>query len=209
MADSGMGSDELRPLMFSIAYRMLGTVTDAEDVVQEAFLRLHASEPDRLRSVEAYAVTVTTRLAIDAPRMARRRRVHYVGPWLPEPLVESTEAGPAWPIEMEDTASVAFLVLLETASQHLQHAAGHGLLLQVARGPSAECEPTPPGPSPRRRSGVTKPVFAPIAFGGPRLTHRAPAAGWSWSRGESAMSLLFLCSRGRGCPLRGWSRPRA
>jgi RNA polymerase sigma-70 factor (TIGR02957 family) len=116
MADSGVAYGELRPLMFSIAYRMLGRVTDAEDVVQEAVLRLHASAPDGLRSVEAYAVTVTTRLAIDALRLARHRREHYVGPWLPEPLVESEKTDPAWQIEMDETVSVAFLLLLERLS---------------------------------------------------------------------------------------------
>lgn len=102
--------------MFSVAYRMLGSVTEAEDVVQEAFLRLHATAPNDLRSPEAYAVTVTTRLAIDALRKARYERERYVGPWLPEPLVESEVADPAWRLEMDETVSVAFLVLLERLS---------------------------------------------------------------------------------------------
>jgi RNA polymerase sigma factor (sigma-70 family) len=116
MTGSGVASGELRPLMFSIGYRMLGSVTEAEDVVQEAFLRLHASAPDGMRSPEAYAVTVTTRLAIDALRSARHRREQYVGAWLPEPLVASEEANPARQIEMDETVSVAFLVLLERLS---------------------------------------------------------------------------------------------
>jgi RNA polymerase sigma-70 factor (ECF subfamily) len=102
--------------MFSVAYRMLGSVAEAEDVVQEAFLRLYAAAPDDVRSPEAYAVTVTTRLAIDALRSARRRRERYIGPWLPEPLVESEQADPAWRLEMDETVSVAFLVLLERLS---------------------------------------------------------------------------------------------
>lgn len=116
MTGSGVAFGELRPLMFSIGYRMLGSVTEAEDVVQEAFLRLHASAPDGVRSPEAYAVTVTTRLAIDALRSARHRREQYVGAWLPEPLVASEEANPARQIEMDETVSVAFLVLLERLS---------------------------------------------------------------------------------------------
>ncbi len=116
MADRVAETRELRPLMFSIAYRMLGSVTEAEDIVQEAFLRLHTSAPADVRSTEAYAVTVTTRLAIDALRSARRRRDQYVGPWLPEPWVESAQQDPASRLEMDETVSVAFLVLLETLS---------------------------------------------------------------------------------------------
>ena len=102
--------------MFSIAYRMLGTVTEAEDVVQEASLRLHVSEPAGLRSPEAYAVTVTTRLAIDVLRLARRSREQYIGPWLPEPLAKTPEADPLWQIEMDETISVACMVMLERLS---------------------------------------------------------------------------------------------
>jgi DNA-directed RNA polymerase specialized sigma24 family protein len=107
MTGSGVANGELRPLMFSIAYRMLGSVTEAEDVVQEAFVRLHTSAPHGLRSADAYAVTVTTRLAIDALRSGRRRREQYIGPWLPEPLIAAEEADPALQIEMDETVSVA------------------------------------------------------------------------------------------------------
>ncbi|MGH8895085.1 MAG: RNA polymerase sigma-70 factor [Actinomycetes bacterium] len=117
MTEQAVALDDLRPLMFSIAYRMLGSVAEAEDVVQDAFLRMHTSAPEDIRSREAYATTVTTRLAIDTLRSARRRREHYVGPWLPEPLVETAEdADPAWRVEMDETVSVAFLVVLETLS---------------------------------------------------------------------------------------------
>jgi len=114
--------DHLRPLMFSIAYRMLGSVVEAEDVVQEAFLRMHHSSQKGLDvdNPEAYATTVTTRLAIDTLRSARVRRERYVGPWLPEPLVlstddmiGSTEGDPAHRVELDETVSTAFLVLLE------------------------------------------------------------------------------------------------
>ena len=74
------------------------------------------ARPGNVRSPEAYAVTVTTRLAIDALRSARHRREYYVGPWLPEPLVDCDGADPAWQIEMEESVSVAFLVVLETLS---------------------------------------------------------------------------------------------
>lgn len=116
MTDLAEVHDNLRPLMFSIAYRMLGSVTEAEDVVQDAFLRLHRSMRDgvRIESPEAYATTVTTRLAIDSLRSARVRRERYVGPWLPEPLVVSAEIDPAHRVESDETVSTAFLVLLES-----------------------------------------------------------------------------------------------
>ncbi|HEY9411990.1 MAG TPA: RNA polymerase sigma-70 factor [Jiangellaceae bacterium] len=107
--------DSLRPLMFSIAYRMLGSVAEAEDVVQEAFLRMHKTDLEGtvVQRPEAFATTVTTRLAIDALRAARVRREEYVGPWLPEPVVGSVDTDPSHRIELDETVTTAFLVLLE------------------------------------------------------------------------------------------------
>lgn len=106
--------DELRPLMFAIAYRMLGSVAEAEDVVQEAFLRIHrhSLEGGATESPDAFATTVTTRLSIDTLRAARWRREQYAGEWLPEPLLED-DADPARHIEMDETVSMAFLAALE------------------------------------------------------------------------------------------------
>ena len=105
---------ELRPLMFSIAYRMLGSVTEAEDVVQDAYLRLHERSlaGDVIDRPEAYASTVATRLAIDALRSARHNREIYTGTWLPEPLPDD-DADPAHRIERDETLSFAFLTVLE------------------------------------------------------------------------------------------------
>lgn len=102
--------------MFSIAYRMLGSVAEAEDVVQEGLLKMHraVTQGQELESPDAFATTVTTRLAIDALRSARMRREHYVGPWLPEPLVEDRAPDPAGRIELDDSVSVAMLMLMET-----------------------------------------------------------------------------------------------
>jgi RNA polymerase sigma-70 factor (TIGR02957 family) len=110
--------DELRPGAFAIAYRMLGTVSEAEDLVQEALLRFHRaqSEGERIESPRAYVSTVVTRLGIDQLRSARRRRETYVGEWLPEPLLTSEEEDPAHQAEMADSLSLSFLVLLESLS---------------------------------------------------------------------------------------------
>jgi RNA polymerase sigma-70 factor (TIGR02957 family) len=110
--------EELRPRAFAIAYRMLGSVAEAEDVVQEALLRvnnaLEKGEP--IESPRAYVATITTRLAIDELRSARARRETYVGEWLPEPVVVDTREDPERQAEMADSLSLAFLVLLENLS---------------------------------------------------------------------------------------------
>jgi RNA polymerase sigma-70 factor (TIGR02957 family) len=107
---------ELQPLLFSIAYRMLGSVAEAEDVVQEALLRHERARQlgTEIESSKAFLTTVTTRLAIDQLRSARLRRETYFGPWLPEPLLTASEPDPAEVAEMADSLSLSFLVLLET-----------------------------------------------------------------------------------------------
>jgi RNA polymerase sigma-70 factor (ECF subfamily) len=104
--------EELRPYLFAIAYRMLGSVADAEDVVQDAFLRYEQADVD-VESPKAYLATVTTRLAIDHLKSARVRRETYPGQWLPEPLVDDDASAHA---ETADSLSLAFLHLLEALS---------------------------------------------------------------------------------------------
>jgi RNA polymerase sigma-70 factor (ECF subfamily) len=108
--------EELQPLMFSIAYRMLGSATEAEDIVQEAFLRFHRETIDgtEVDSAKAYLSAVTTRLSIDHLRSARVRRESYVGTWLPEPLITEEEDDVARQAETADSLSMGFLVLLES-----------------------------------------------------------------------------------------------
>jgi len=107
---------ELRPYAFAIAYRMLGSVAEAEDVVQDAFVRLSTASTDEIASPKAYLATVTTRLAIDTLRSARVRRESYFGPWLPEPLLTDPDAGPDESAVSAESLSMAFLVVLETLS---------------------------------------------------------------------------------------------
>ena len=110
--------EELRPRSFAIAYRMLGSVAQAEDVAQETLLRVHRAleSGERIESPRAFGATVATRLAIDQLRSAQARRELYVGEWLPEPVVTDPAADPAGYAEMADSLSLAFLVLLESLS---------------------------------------------------------------------------------------------
>jgi RNA polymerase sigma-70 factor (TIGR02957 family) len=108
---------ELRPLLFSIAYQMVGSASDAEDIVQEAFLRFHreARRGTDIASPKAWLSTVTTRLAINHVQSARVRRERYVGTWLPEPIVTDSDPGGLMQhAETADSLSLAFLVLLES-----------------------------------------------------------------------------------------------
>jgi RNA polymerase sigma-70 factor (ECF subfamily) len=106
---------ELRPYLFSIAYRMLSTVADAEDVVQEAYLRYHRADV-AAESPKAYLSAVVTRLCIDHLRSARVRRETYVGEWLPEPLLTDDSADPEQTALDADSLSMAFLLVLERLS---------------------------------------------------------------------------------------------
>ncbi|MEO5951156.1 MAG: RNA polymerase sigma-70 factor [Chloroflexia bacterium] len=103
-----------RPLLFSIAYRMLGSAADAEDILQEAYLRWERASAEDVRSPQAYLTTIVTRLSIDQLRKEKSRRETYVGPWLPEPLMTSYTPNLAANIELAESLSMAFLLLLET-----------------------------------------------------------------------------------------------
>lgn len=105
-----------RSYLFAIAYRMLGSAMDAEDMVQETYLRYQTTPPEAIHSLKAYLTTILTRLCMDQLELARRKRETYVGPWLPEPIrtEEATEASdPEKRVETEESISLAFLVLLE------------------------------------------------------------------------------------------------
>ncbi|MFC8264926.1 RNA polymerase sigma-70 factor [Streptomyces cinereoruber] len=107
--------EELRPLLFSIAYRILGSVSEAEDAVQEAWLRFDGSET-RVASTKAFLSTTVTRISIDVLRSARVRREEYVGPWFPEPLLSDPYEDPERSAELADSVSMAALLLLERLS---------------------------------------------------------------------------------------------
>jgi RNA polymerase sigma-70 factor (ECF subfamily) len=110
--------DRLRPYLLRVAYSHLGSLSEAEDLVQEAWLRLARADRAEIRDLRAWLTTVISRLAIDALTSARARREHYVGPWLPEPLVESAEdsSDPALRIDLDEDVSMAMLIVLESLS---------------------------------------------------------------------------------------------
>src|SRR6476659_496474 len=115
-AASVEGFESYRNYLFSIAYRMLGSAMDAEDVVQETYLRYQATPPETIRSLKAYLTTILTRLCMDQLQLARRTREVYVGPWLPEPIRTAgiaDAADPAQRLETQESISLAFLVLPE------------------------------------------------------------------------------------------------
>ncbi len=112
--ETSQAFDRHRPLLFSIAYRMLGSVMDAEDAVQEAYLRWRRASGEEVRSEKAYLSAVVTRLCIDRLGSARARREAYVGPWLPEPLPDERAPDVAEAVALEDSLSMAFLVLIES-----------------------------------------------------------------------------------------------
>lgn len=105
-----------RPLLFSIAYRMLGSASDAEDVLQDAWLRYRSAEETAIRSPKAFATTIVTRLCLDRLKSARASREEYVGPWLPEPVLTSEVERPDSAVQRAESVTFAFLVLLETMS---------------------------------------------------------------------------------------------
>jgi len=108
--------DQHRSALFGLAYRMLGSVMDAEDIVQEAFLRWQNVSESDVRSPRAYLMTIVTRLCVDQFRLAHIQREEYVGEWLPEPLLQSSKGDPARLVELDESISTAFMVLLESLS---------------------------------------------------------------------------------------------
>jgi RNA polymerase sigma-70 factor (ECF subfamily) len=108
--------EHFRQLLFSIAYRMLGSAAEAEDVVQDAWLRYSQASPSDVRSPKAYLTTIATRLALDRLKAARTVREQYVGPWLPEPVLTENQPEPEHSVLLAESLTMAFLVLLDTLS---------------------------------------------------------------------------------------------
>lgn len=139
--------NRLRRRLQGIAYRMLGSSAEAEEVVQDAWIRWHETRQDRVENAEAWLVSVTTRLAIDRLRAAKVQREHYVGMWLPEPLLDESPPSPEQILEHADDVSVAFLTLLERLAPEARAAyllrevfdAGYDELAEVLGKSEAAC----------------------------------------------------------------------
>ena len=116
--DAAAGFGPLRPTLMRVAYRMLGSVSDAEDVVQEAFIRWMGTDRSQVREPEAFLRRTVTRLCLDQLKSARRQRETYIGPWLPEPVLTASDqfSAPAKQAELHESISMAFLTLLEELS---------------------------------------------------------------------------------------------
>jgi RNA polymerase sigma factor (sigma-70 family) len=194
-----------RPLLFSIAYRMTGSVSDAEDIVQEAYLRAAKSAPVATtadpaeaagaRNLKAYLATITTRVAIDHLRSARVRRESYIGTWLPEPLLGDSGAGrlsltdggpgPAELAETSDSLSMAFLVLLESLSPPERAV----FLLREVFGYAY--------PEIAEATGKSEPACRQIfARARRRIDEGRPRFGTSRAEGEELASLFLAAARG-------------
>ena len=147
MDDATRTFDRLRPRLQGIAYRMLGSTAEAEEVVQDAWLRWHSADPAQIDNAEAWLVSVTTRLAIDRLRRAKLQREHYVGTWLPEPLLSDAPATPEQMVERADEVSFAFLAVLERLAPEARAAflmrevfdAGYAQVAQVIGKSEAAC----------------------------------------------------------------------
>jgi RNA polymerase sigma-70 factor (ECF subfamily) len=199
-----------RPLLFSIAYRMLGSASDAEDILQDAWLRYRTADQTVIRSPKAFATTIVTRLCLDRLKSARATREEYIGPWLPEPVLTSEVEGPDAMLQRAESVTLAFLVLLEQLSpeeravfllkdifeyQHAEIAGMLGLstdscrqLLHRAKRRLAEGRPRLSGTPQSRRAVAERFTQALISGDGTALTTLLAEDVGMWSDGGGKAS---------------------
>jgi len=116
MTDPGLSFEPHRRRLLGLAYRMLGSVSEAEDAVQDAYLRWHAADRDLVTDTRAFLTTTTTRICLDTLKSARARRESYVGPWLPEPVLDTAALAPDTQAELAEDLSIALLLALDRLS---------------------------------------------------------------------------------------------
>ena len=199
-----------RPLLFSIAYRMLGSASDAEDILQDAWLRYRGTDATAIRSPKAFATTIVTRLCLDRLKSARAAREQYVGPWLPEPVLTSELERPDSVLQRAESVTLAFLVLLETLTpeeravfllkdifeySHSEIAEMLGItidnsrqLLHRAKARLAEARPRPNGTAAARRVVAERFARAFASGDGSALTALLASDVGMWSDGGGKVS---------------------
>ena len=208
MADDIFNTE--RPLLFSIAYRMLGSASDAEDVLQDGWVRYSGVDPATIRSPRSFAITIVTRLCLDRLKSARAAREEYIGPWLPEPVLTSEIDSPHDAAERAESVTLAFLVLLETLSpeeravfvlkdvfgyEHNEIAAMLGMtsensrqLLHRAKSRLASGRPRPAGSLEARRAVAERFTRAFASGDGSALTELLARDVGMWSDGGGKAS---------------------
>jgi RNA polymerase sigma-70 factor (ECF subfamily) len=210
-----------KPLLFSIAYRMLGSASDAEDVLQDAWMRYRGVEPSTIRSPQAFMTTIVTRLCLDRLKSARKAREEYVGSWLPEPVLTTELGDPETMLQRSESVTLAFLVLLETLSPEeravfllkdvfdYEHAEIAGILgttpensrqlLHRAKAKLAKGRPEAPMAMPRSRAVAER--FAKAFANGDAAALTAMLSSdvglWSDGGGKATASLRPLMGRDR------------
>jgi RNA polymerase sigma-70 factor, ECF subfamily len=199
-----------RPLLFSIAYRLLGSASDAEDVLQDAWLRYRSADRSTIRSPKAFVTTIVTRLCLDRLKSGRTTREEYIGPWLPEPVLTSEIEGPDTMLQRAESVTLAFLVLLEKLSpeeravfvlkdvfeyEHLEIAEMLGLttehsrqLLHRAKARLAEGRPRLTGTAQSRRAAAERFTHAFSSGNGSELAALLAKDVGVWSDGGGKAS---------------------
>ena len=209
--EAGPAEEEYRPLLFSIGYGMTGSVGDAEDIVQDAFVGLTRARQagTTIADPKAYLATAVTRLGINYLRSARVRRETYVGDWLPEPVVvPAAGPGPAEHAKLADSLSMAFLVLLEALSPveravfMLREVFGYGYpdvasITGKPRRTAGRSSPAPGSASPRERSRATA-----------RRPRRGERKARNWPAGSSRPPTAATWTRCSACSPPTWSSTR-
>jgi RNA polymerase sigma factor (sigma-70 family) len=197
MTDDKRLLDELRPFAFAIAYRLLGSVSEAEDVIQEALLRVHQAlqAGEEIASPRAYVATVTTRLGINELRSARARRERYVGEWLPEPIITDGHDDPAPHAETADSLSLAMLVLLESLSPEQRAVLLLHDVIRRSRGSSARARTTCASsrPVPDATSSSAAPASRPRASSATSWQHASSRPPSKATSPDSRRCSLTTC----------------
>jgi RNA polymerase sigma-70 factor (ECF subfamily) len=192
MSDPARSFEPYRRRLLGLAYRMLGSIAEAEDAVQETYLRWHAANRESVSDARAFLMTTTTRICLDVLRSARARRETYVGPWLPEPVIDSSALAPDAHTELAEDLSIALLLTLDRLSP-LERAAF--LLHDVFECPFGEVARTL-GRSEAACRQLASRARAHVRESQPRLTAPAPSAAAATTHAELISAFMHATTSG-------------